>query len=75
MDARVYFDLTDAILAAATPVALAQIESRIQATEMHPFERKALARVLRSRAEALDTECAIAASQAARRAGSRLSVT
>ena len=53
MDARLYFELTDAILAAPTPIALAQIETRIQATEMHRVERAALGRVLRARAEAI----------------------
>jgi hypothetical protein len=53
MDARLYFELTDAILAAPTPTALHEIESRIQAVAMHPVERQALARVLRSRADAL----------------------
>ena len=53
MDARLYFELTDAILAAPTPMVLSQIDSRIQAVEMHPVERQALTRVLRSRADAL----------------------
>ena len=53
MDARLYFELTDAILIAPTPMVLNDIESRIHAMEMHPVERKALIRVLSSRADAL----------------------
>ena len=53
MDARAYFDLTDAISAAHSPAALEAIRTRIRATEMHPFERRVLERVLRTRAEAL----------------------
>ena len=63
MDARLYFELTDAILVAPTPTALNEINSRIQALEMHPVERKALARVLRSRADALAAAEAILVAQ------------
>ena len=63
MDARLYFELTDAILVAPTPTALNEINSRIQTLEMHPIERKALARVLCSRADALAAAEAILAAQ------------
>jgi len=59
MDARLYFNLTDAIAAADTPAALDRLRWQVHATDMHPLERHALERVLRSRADAIqlsDTE-------------------
>jgi len=53
MDARAYFDITDAIAAADNADALAAIENRIRVTEMHPLERRVIERVLRSRADML----------------------
>jgi len=53
MDARAYFELTDAIAEANTAEALATIADRIRATEMHPLERRVIERVLRSRSDTL----------------------
>ncbi len=53
MDARVYFNLTDAITAATTGAALDGLSERVSATEMHASERRAIERMLRSRADAL----------------------
>jgi hypothetical protein len=53
MDARAYFDLTDAIDEANTAEALATLADRIRATEMHALERRVIERVLRSRADTL----------------------
>ena len=53
MDARVYFDLTDAITAATSGAVLDGLRERVSATEMHPTERRAIERMLRSRADGL----------------------
>jgi hypothetical protein len=49
MDARIYFELTDAIASATDRGELDALRSRLDATEMHPIERRVLERVLRSR--------------------------
>jgi hypothetical protein len=49
MDARIYFELTDAIAAATDRRELDALQSRLDATEMHPTERRKLERVLRAR--------------------------
>ena len=49
MDARIYFELTDAIAAATDRGELDALQSRVDATEMHPTERRKLERVLRAR--------------------------
>ena len=56
MLARAYFQLVDAIAAAHTEDELAEIRTRIAATAMHPFERKALERQVRARELALQVE-------------------
>jgi hypothetical protein len=53
MDARAYFQLTDAIASADTADALAALADRIRGTEMHPLERRVIERVLRTRADTL----------------------
>ena len=53
MDARAYFDLVDAISAATSGAVLDTVRERVSATEMHASERRAIARMLRSRADAL----------------------
>jgi len=53
MDARAYFDLVDAISAAKSGAVLDTVRERVSATEMHASERRAIARMLRSRADAL----------------------
>lgn len=53
MDARAYFDLTDAITAATTATVLDSLRARVSATEMHVSERRAIERMLRARADAL----------------------
>ena len=53
MDARHYFELTDAIAAARTTDALDALREAVHRTEMHAFERRVLERVLRSRSDAL----------------------
>ena len=53
MDARIYFELTDAIAIAETPQALAALGRVVGETDMHPLERRVLERVLRSRADTL----------------------
>jgi hypothetical protein len=53
MDARHYFQLTDAIAAANSLDALASLTAVVGATEMHPLERRVLERALRSREDAL----------------------
>lgn len=59
MDARTYFELTDAIAAAATPQRLRRLEAQIRDTEMHPIERVALERVTRVRADLLERRPAL----------------
>ena len=53
MDARAYFEFTDAIAAANDPVELDGIRDRLDATEMHPMERRVLERALRTRVDTL----------------------
>jgi hypothetical protein len=53
MDARIYFELTDAIAAATDRGELDVLRERLDATEMHPIERRVLERVLRSRVDML----------------------
>lgn len=53
MDARHYFQLTDAIAAADTLDALTSLTAVLSTTEMHPLERRVLERALRSRADSL----------------------
>jgi len=53
MDARAYFELTDAIAAATHRGELDSLRERLDATEMHPIERRILERVLRSRVDTL----------------------
>jgi len=53
MDARTYFELTDAIAAARNPGELHALRERVDATGMHRIERRALERVLRSRLDML----------------------
>jgi hypothetical protein len=53
MNARAYFDLVDAISAATRGAALDSIRDRVSATEMHASERRAIERMMRSRADAL----------------------
>jgi hypothetical protein len=45
MDARIYFELTDAIAAATDRGELDVLRTRVAATETHPTERRVLARV------------------------------
>jgi len=56
MIARAYFQLVDAIAAAHTDDEVAELRARVEATAMHPFERRALERQLRSRELALQVE-------------------
>jgi len=53
MDARAYFELTDAIAEATDHGELECLRERLDATEMHPIERRVLERVLRSRVDKL----------------------
>jgi hypothetical protein len=53
MNARAYFDLTDAIAAAGNAAALDRVLERVSATAMHPSERRTIERVMRSRADTL----------------------
>ncbi|HEX5075679.1 MAG TPA: hypothetical protein VFW03_20880 [Gemmatimonadaceae bacterium] len=53
MDARTYFELTDAIAAATNLGELDALRERVGETEMHPMERRVLERVLRSRLDML----------------------
>ena len=53
MDARAYFELTDAIAAATGRGELDALRERVDETEMHPMERRVLERVLRSRLDML----------------------
>ena len=53
MDARIYFELTDAIAAATDRGELDVLRDRLATTEMHPIERRVLERVLRSRLDML----------------------
>jgi hypothetical protein len=53
MDARAYFEFTDAIAAANDRVELDAIRDRLEATEMHPMERRVLERAVRTRADTL----------------------
>ena len=53
MDARHYFQISDAIAAADSLDALTSLTEEVGATEMHPLERRVLERALRSRADAL----------------------
>jgi len=56
MIARAYFQLVDAIASAHTGEEVAELRARVDATAMHPFERRALERQLRSRELALQVE-------------------
>jgi hypothetical protein len=56
MLARAYFQLMDAIAAAHSETELSDLRVRIDATDMHPFERKALERQVRARELALRVE-------------------
>jgi hypothetical protein len=53
MDARAYFEFADAIAVANDPVELDAIRDRLDATEMHPMERRVLERALRTRVDTL----------------------
>ena len=53
MDARAYFELTDAIAAATDRGELDALRDRVDATTMHAMERRVLERVLRSRVDTL----------------------
>jgi hypothetical protein len=53
MDARAYFEFTDAIAAATSPRELDVIRDRLEATDMHPIERRVLERTLRTRVDTL----------------------
>jgi len=53
MDARAYFELTDAIAAATDRGELDVLRERVDETVMHPMERRVLERVLRSRLDML----------------------
>jgi hypothetical protein len=53
MDARAYFELADAIAAARSRGELDAIRDRLEATDMHLIERRALERTLRTRVDAL----------------------
>lgn len=60
MDARAYFELSDAITAATDYVELDSLRERLNATEMHSIERRVLERVLRSSVDKLRlTEIAV----------------
>ena len=48
-----YSQLNDSIASARSAVEIAAIRELMRATELHPLERQALERVLRSRADAL----------------------
>ena len=56
MLARAYFQLVDQIAAAHSDTELAEVRARVAATEMHPFEHRALERQLRARELALQLE-------------------
>jgi len=56
MLARAYFQLVDAIAAAGSEAQLSALGDRIALTEMHPLERRALARQLRARTLELEIE-------------------
>ena len=56
MIARAYFQLVDAIASAHTGEEVAKLRARVDATAMHPFERRALERQLWSRELALQVE-------------------
>jgi hypothetical protein len=56
MLARAYFQLMDSIAAAHSEAELSDLRARIDATEMHPFERQALERQIRARELALQVE-------------------
>jgi len=53
MDAALYFELVDAVARIDGQVELAAVTKRVNATVMHPLERRVLDRALRARSEAL----------------------
>jgi hypothetical protein len=53
MDAHLYFHLSDSIASAQSGGDLASLERLVRVTAMHPIERHALERALRSRADLL----------------------
>ena len=55
MDARIFFHLTDSIATATDAAELEVVGELIRAATMHPIERRALERVLSTRAQALRT--------------------
>jgi hypothetical protein len=50
------FQLVDEIAAAQTDAQVAELRTRVAATAMHPFERRALERQLRARELAMQLE-------------------
>ena len=59
MLARAHFQLVDAIAAAQTEEEVAALRARVDATAMHPLERRSLDRRLRARELALQLEFAL----------------
>ena len=53
MDARMYSQLSDSIASASNADEIATMRELMRTTKLHPLERQALERVLRSRADAL----------------------
>jgi hypothetical protein len=53
MDARAYFEISDAIAAAKSRRELDAVQDRLEATDMHPMERRVLERALRTRGDTL----------------------
>ena len=53
MDPRMYSHLSDSIASASSADEIATMRELMRTTELHPLERQALERVLRSRADAL----------------------
>ena len=53
MDARHYFQLTDAIAAADSLDTITSLRDVLSSTDMHPSERRVLERALRTRADSL----------------------
>jgi hypothetical protein len=53
MNARMYSQLSESIASASSPAEIAVMREVMRTIKLHPLERQALERVLRSRADAL----------------------
>ena len=56
MNAALYFELVDAVARIRSSAQLKVVADQVEATPMHPLERRVLERALRARSEALSIQ-------------------